>query len=299
MKIAFFGTPLFAKEILEQLFTKHDVVAVITQPDRPFGRKQEYKSSEVKLFAQAHNIPVFQPEKLDQNLLLELGDLDAELFVVVAFGQFFPESFLNAKICLNVHASILPHLRGASPLQEMILEDKRDFGVSIMKMDLGVDDGEIMALGYLVSEQNLSLPTLSNQLAQIGGNLLLKTLEKIKEISPLKQIHCDSTYCKKIKKEEGRVDFSSGKTIVNKLLAFSTWPSVFLDNGLKLLSVDFILELSSQEPGSIVTMTQEYVDVACGDGILRIFEVQPPSKQRMKVVDYVRGKRWNLGEKFC
>lgn len=299
MKIAFFGTPLFAKQILEQLLEHHEVVAVITQPDKPFGRKQELKASEVKLLAQDHHLPIFQPEKLSQELLEKLLSLGAEVFVVVAFGQFFPSSFLNAKLCLNVHASLLPLLRGASPLQEMILEDRKEFGVSVMKMELGMDSGEIMALSYLLSSNNLSLQTLAEKLSLLGGELLLKVLKNLNEIEGMKQIHCDATYCKKIKKEEGCVDFESGKVIVNKLLAFSTWPSVFLSNGLKIIKASFIECEVFGGVGEIKEIDEEGIKIVCRDGILKLYEVQPPNKQKMKALDYLRGKRLGVGEIFC
>lgn len=299
MKIAFFGTPLFAKEILEMIVDTHKIVAVITQPDRPFGRKQELKPSEVKEYALSQNLPLFQPQSLDKELLDKLCSLGAEVFVVVAFGQFFPSNYLHSRLCLNIHASLLPSLRGASPLQEMILQDKRKFGVSVMKMDEGMDSGEIMALSYLQSHSNLSLEVLANSLAKLGGKLILKTLSNLTQITPMKQIHCDASYCKKIKKEEGCVDFSSGKVIVNKLLAFSSWPSVFLENGLKILKVDFASKESKGELGEIVEIDEEGVVVACGDGEIKIYEVQPPSKQKMKASDYIRGKRAKKGEIFC
>lgn len=299
MKIAFFGTPLFAKEILEMIATTHKIVAVITQPDRPFGRKQELKPSEVKEYALSQNFPLFQPQNLDEELLDKLCSLGAEVFVVVAFGQFFPSNYLCSKLCLNIHASLLPSLRGASPLQEMILQSERKFGVSVMKMDEGMDSGEIMALSYLQSHSNLSLEVLANSLAKLGGKLILKTLSTLTQIAPMKQIHCDASYCKKIKKEEGCVDFSNGKVIVNKLLAFSSWPSVFLANGLKILKVDFTPKESGGGLGEIVEIDEEGVVVACGDGEIKIYEVQPPSKQKMKASDYIRGKRAKKGEIFC
>lgn len=299
MKIAFFGTPLFAKEILEMIADTHKIVAVITQPDRPFGRKQELRPSEVKEYALSQNFPLFQPQSLDEELLDKLCSLGAEVFVVVAFGQFFPSNYLHSRLCLNIHASLLPSLRGASPLQEMILQDKRKFGVSVMKMDEGMDSGGIMALSYLQSHSNLSLEVLANSLAKLGGKLILKTLSNLAQIAPMKQIHCDASYCKKIKKEEGCVDFSSGKVIVNKLLAFSSWPSVFLENGLKILKVDFTSKESGGELGGIVEIDEEGVVVACGDGEIKIYEVQPPSKQKMKASDYIRGKRAKKGEIFC
>lgn len=299
MKIAFFGTPLFAKRVLEKLLQNHQVVAVVTQPDKPFGRKQELKASEVKLLAQAHHLPIFQPEKLEDELLSRLCDLGAEVFVVVAFGQFFPISFLNTRLCLNLHASLLPSLRGASPLQEMILEDKKNFGVSVMKMELGMDSGEIMGLSYLLSANNLALENLADKLSLLGASLLNKTLAKLAEIEGMKQIHCDASYCKKIKKEEGCVDFGSGKVIFNKLLAFSSWPSVFLSSGLKILKADFFECSFEGEIGKIEEIDADGIKIGCTDGVIKIYEVQPPNKQKMKVLDYIRGKRWGIGEVFC
>lgn len=298
-KIVFFGTPSFAREVLEIVALEHQIVCIVTQPDRPFGRKQELKASEVKEYALQYHIPLFQPQILDQKLLKELQILDADFFLVVAFGQIFPKAFLDFLPCINIHASILPELRGASPIQEMILQDQKKFGVSAMRMEEGLDCGDILGVSCLDSKQDLDLKTLAGKLAQMGGKLANYVLGHFSSIAPLKQNHCDASICKKIRKEQGEVDFSEARKIFVKFLAFAQWPSVFLSNGLKLSRI----ELDSQEghflKGEILEIFDDGVLVGCQKGKIKIFEVQPPSKQKIHAVDYLHGKRLKVGDIFC
>ena len=206
-KIVFFGTPSFARTVLEIVMEAHQVLAVVTQPDRPVGRKQELRASEVKECALSHQIPLFQPERLDKQILRELEIFEADFFLVVAFGQIFPKFFLESSLCINIHASILPQFRGASPLQEMILQDQKKFGVTAMKMEEGLDCGEILGMGILQTQKDLNLIELSNKMAQMGGNLAKNILKNFELVAPLKQRNCEASLCQKIKKERGRSFF--------------------------------------------------------------------------------------------
>lgn len=298
-RIVFFGTPLFAKQVLEIVAQTHKIVGIVTQPDRPFGRNQTLKISEVKEYALIHAIPYFQPLKLENSLLEILQSLKADFFLVVAFGQIFPKSFLQALPCINLHASLLPCLRGASPLQEMILQDQKQFGVSVMRMEEGLDSGEILGMSVLASKEDYDLSSLSLALAYLGGKLTSRVLEEFSSLKPLKQRNCDATFCKKIKKEQGKIRFLDAREIWVKFLAFKLWPSLFLESGLKLLEMRLDLPEGTYQEGEILTITQESVIVGCQRGRLEIFEVQPFSKQKMKAVDYLRGKRLGVGDLFC
>lgn len=298
-KIVFFGTPLFARKILEIVAEVYEIVGIVTQPDRPFGRSQIPKISEVKEYALKHKIPCFQPHKLETSLLEALRGLEADFFLVVAFGQIFPRTFLQAIPCINIHASILPHLRGASPLQEMILEDQKSFGVSVMRMEEGLDSGEILGVSVLSSKEDYDLPSLASNLAQLGGKLVNRVLENFSSIKPLKQRDCDATFCKKIKKEQGQIRFFCAREVWVKFLAFKAWPSIFLESGLKLLDLRLDSLDGVYQEGEILAIYKESVIVGCQIGKLEIFEVQPFSRQKMKAVDYLRGRRLRVGDILC
>lgn len=297
MRIVFFGSPQFATEVLRIVERECEIVAVVTQPDRPFGRKQILKACDVKEYAMQKEYLIFQPQTLDSVLLEQLLQLKPDLFLVVAFGQIFPSEFLDSILCLNVHASLLPHLRGASPLQEMILEERREFGVTLMKMQEGLDEGDIFGVSYLRMAENPNLQSLQSRLSRIGGKLTLKVLKNLSNLNPISQNHCDSSICKKIKKQAGLIDFST--KFYAKFLAFNPWPSIFLSSGLKILSLKVLQESSSVAYGKIVRISEVGVCISSVEGVVEILEVQPESKQKMSALDYVRGKRLGIGDEFC
>lgn len=298
-RIVFFGTPNFAREVLKILAQTHEIVGIVTQPDRPLGRDQKIRSSAVKEYALAHEIAYFQPSKLENSLLEELKLLQADFFVVVAFGQIFPQDFLNALPCINIHASILPHLRGASPLQEMILEDKREFGVSAMRMEEGLDSGEILGISRLVAREDYDLSSLASALAQLGGRLASRVLREFADLKPLEQRHCDATFCKKIKKDQGKIRFIDAREVFLKFLAFMPWPGIFLENGLKLMDLRLDGVDGVYREGEILGITKESVIIGCQTGRLEIFDVHPLAKRGMRAVDYLRGQRLGVGDVFC
>ncbi|ANV98783.1 methionyl-tRNA formyltransferase [Helicobacter enhydrae] len=296
-KIIFFGTPAFAQRVLKIVGAVCEVLAVVTQPDRPFGRQKTLKMSAIKELAITYHCPIFQPEKLDDALLQTLLEFKADLFLVVAFGQIFPPQYLQSALCLNIHASILPHLRGASPMQEMILEERQRFGVTIMKMEEGLDCGEILGISFLPTNENLTLSDLDEKLSILGAKLALKVLKYLPNLKPLAQIHCDATFCKKIKKEAGLVHFS--QKIYAKYLALSQWPTLYLDNGLKLRKLVLTDTKSEAGYGKIIGLSSNGVLVCALEGVFEILEVQPPSKSTMGALDYVRGRRLEIGDDFC
>ncbi|WP_034583393.1 methionyl-tRNA formyltransferase [Helicobacter pametensis] len=298
-RVVFFGTPRFAQEVLHIVASSHEVVCVVTQPDKPFGRKQELKKSEVKEYALEQGLPILQPQILDVSILKQLEVFQADFFLVVAFGQIFPKSFLDFVPCINIHASILPHLRGASPLQEMILEDQKYFGVTAMRMEQGLDCGDILGIQFLETQVDLGLHGLSSKLAQMGGELASAVLDSYHLLSPIRQNHCDASVCKKIKKEQGLVSFVSAREIFVKFLAFSTWPSIFLENGLKLVRIELVEKDGIFRSGEILDVLDDGVLVGCQRGKIKILEVQPPSKMKMLAKDYLHGKRLKIGDLFC
>ena len=302
MRILLAGTPYFAKVVFEELLAnpQYTIVGLLTQPDRPFGRKQELKAPETKqlVLSKIPHLPILQPERIDAQTLACVRDLNPEIIVVVAYGQILPKAFLDIAPCVNIHASILPHLRGASPLQEMIMTNPTFFGISIMQMEESLDSGAILGIGF-ISNTNQNIEELSNTLAFKGVQVLQKVLQDFRftqEILPLPQCNADSSYCKKIKKSEGEIYFDNAEKIYRKYLAFKGWPSIFTKNGIKILE---ILNFDTQghfTPAQILKILPKSVIVGCGNGSLEISKIQPPSKNAMDIVPYLLGARLKVGD---
>ncbi len=313
MRVIFMGTPEFARVVFIQLCEKYEIVAVCTQPDKPVGRKQILTPPPVKLAALARGIPVLQPQKLDSSVSEKLARLGAEAIIVVAYGKILPESILHIAPCINLHASILPAYRGASPIQQMILSDDREYGISIMRMDSGLDSGEILAIETMPRDDRATYTIVSQNLARLGGDTLCEVLAKLGEITPVPQDHSKATYCKKISKQDGLVDFSSARLVYKKWLAFNEWPGVYLTSGLKLFDIDLLRysEAISQDlnkelatKGGLAGAGEichiEPCVIACGDGeCLVIGELQAPSKNRVNASVFLRSRGLQVGDKLC
>lgn len=311
MKLVFMGTPEFACVVFEQLCEHHEILAVCTQPDKPVGRKQILTPPPMKLAALARGIPVLQPQKLDSSVSDELARLGAEAIIVVAYGKILPESILHIAPCINVHASILPHYRGASPIQQMILSDDREFGVSIMQMNSGLDSGDILGVARIARDSHIAHATsamLSQILAQLGAHKLIEVLENLDSITPIPQDHAKATYCKKICKHDGLVCFDNAKHIYKKWLAFSQWPGVFLASGIKLFGIKVVPEssLESSVPSSTVISARagEILSIkpciiACGESALQIDELQAPSRNRMDASVFLHSQQKRVGDVLC
>ncbi len=301
MRIVFMGTPGFAEVILRALVENKnnhiEVVGLFTQRDKPFGRKKELKAPETKTYILENhlNIPIFQPQSLKEPEVQILKDLKPDFIVVVAYGKILPKEVLTIAPCINLHASLLPKYRGASPIHEMILNDDKIYGISTMLMDLELDSGDILESASFLREKYLDLETLSLKLAHMGAALLLSTLKNFSSITRKPQDHAQASFCKKITKADGLVGFKDAKSLFLKSLAFKSWPEIFLENSLKLLDVELVENEKSHKEGEILAIDEKGVLVGCLKGSVRIARLQAVGKKPLKAKDYLNGKRLKVG----
>lgn len=301
IKIAFFGTPLFAKNILESLVKnpKFKIVALITQEDKPFGRKKELKSPETKAFLHAYNpqIPIFQPQKVS-DILGDLHTLKPDILLVVAFGRILPKSVIDEFYCINIHGSILPKFRGASPINAMILNDEKFFGVTAIKMNEKLDSGDILGFSF-VKNGGENMSESITLLSQMGANLSAKILMRLNLIAPLGQIGADSSHCYKLAKQDGIVRFANAKEIFLKSLAYELYPQIALEGGLKLFGVKINAMDSLHNAGEILEIRKNAIVVGCERGSIAIESLQAVGKNKVSAVDYLNGARLKVGDILC
>ena len=295
-KILFMGTPDYATRIFKELNkSSYDVVGLFTQPDKPVGRKQILTAPHMKQFCLDENLstPIFQPEKLRGNTqaVEEIKKLKPDFIIVAAYGQILPKEILDIAPCINLHASLLPKYRGASPIQESLLNDDYFTGVTSMFMEEGLDSGDILGLQYLKITPDMEVDVAFDKLSDIAAVLTITTLDNFDKIKPQKQNEAEVSFCKKIKKEDGLVDFSSAKKLFLKYKAYSYWPGIFLASGLKLKDVEFIENESVNKEGSILAIENNCVLIGCKKGSLKIKTIQAPSKKAISSSDYLRGQR--------
>ncbi len=295
-KILFMGTPDYATRIFKELNkSSYDVVGLFTQPDKPVGRKQILTAPHIKQFCLDENLstPIFQPEKLRGNTqaVEEIKKLKPDFIIVAAYGQILPKEILDIAPCINLHASLLPKYRGASPIQESLLNDDYFTGVTSMFMEEGLDSGDILGLQYLKITPDMEVDVAFDKLSDIAAVLTITTLDNFDKIKPQKQNEAEVSFCKKIKKEDGLVDFSSAKKLFLKYKAYSYWPGIFLASGLKLKDVEFIENESVNKEGSILAIENNCVLIGCKKGSLKIKTIQAPSKKAISSSDYLRGQR--------
>lgn len=310
MKIVFFGSPASALPSLQKIRDAgHRIELVITQPDKPTGRGKKLLPSPVKKMALALNIPVFQPSRIKKDAIAveKLNDAQPDLNVVVAYGQIIPSSiiYLPKFNSLNVHFSLLPKYRGASPVQWALLNGEEKTGITIFELNEKMDEGDILVqeeIDILPSENAAELET---RLAEIGAELLVKTIDKIDKIKPQKQDHARATYAPKISKQDGRIDWTKDSLrIERQLRAFTPWPSAFAFLGEKRIkihkgkAVDTPAPLSSSA-GQIVAIRKEGIEVCCGQqSVFLIEQVQPENRTRMEAYAFSLGGRIKPGDKF-
>jgi len=300
-RIVFMGTPDYATKIFERLLdSSYDVVALYTQPDKPVGRKQVLTAPHIKQFCvdNSLDIPIFQPLKLRGNKEVEeeIKSLKPDFIIVAAYGQILPKEILDIAPCINLHASLLPKYRGASPIQESLLNDDEYTGVTSMLMEEGLDSGDILGLEYLKITPTMDVVEAFNKLSDIAANLTITTLDNYEKINPKKQNESELSFCKKKKKEHGLVDFSNAKKLYLKYKAYSFWPGVFLESGLKLKDVKLVEENSSNEEGTILELNKDSVVIACKKGSIEVKTLQAPSKKAISAVDFLKGKRISIGD---
>ena len=302
MNIVFMGTPEYAAKILCALAeAKFEITAVFTQPDKPVGRKQILTPSEVKIYAQQHlpAVPIFQPASLkDEAVTAQIKELKPDFIVVAAYGKILPQAILDIAPCINLHASILPKYRGASPIQSAILAGEKQTGVTAMLMDAGLDTGDMLDFAYTPCE-NKTAAQLFDELGDLAGELIVRVLRNFANLKPLKQEGAQATHCKKISKSDGLFSFEeSAEQIYNKFRALTPWPGIYLASGLKILDLKYLCgrENERRKPGEIIFDGKYYIYVACDEGALCIETVQEPGKKPVDASAYLNGKRLGIGD---
>ena len=304
MKILFMGTPDFAAGSLKSLINAgYEISAVVTQPDRPKGRSGQPVFSPVKEASVAAGIPVLQPERIKRpEETAKLLDYPADIYVVAAFGQILSKEILDQPRygCINVHASLLPKYRGASPIQRVILDGEKETGITIMQMNEGLDTGDILYQKKLELAPDETFETLHDRLMELGGQTLTEALPLIEagKITPVKQDDSASCYAPLIKKEDGLIDWkkTSGQ-ISSQVRAFNPWPGAFTHIGGKLLKVWEVQPVPvSGKAGDIIDSDKTSFTVACGDGAVRILALQPEGKKKMDTSAFLLGNRIEIGE---
>lgn len=307
IKLIFFGTPEFAKIILAELLTREEfeILAVVSESDKPAGRKQELIEPAVKKLAREKNITVLQPEKLDDEFYNTLLDLQADFFVVAAYGKIIPQRFLNLpkKGALNVHPSLLPKYRGASPIQSAVLAGEKETGVTIMLMDQLMDHGPILSQAQVVILDKETYIDLSNRLAIIGAELLVKTILDYfdEKIQPIEQKHTEASVCHLLKKTDGAIDWhKSAIEIYNQWRAFVVWPGVYAV--MKIKNRDVVVKfLELTLPGSCVKhgmikqlgeffVNENKLYVVCGEATtLQVLKLQLAGKNIQTAQEFMHG----------
>lgn len=311
-KVVFFGTSDFAAEILETLVKEHEITAVITQPDKPVGRKHEIEQNPVSKLASQLNIPIQKPEKLknDKELLKYLEQQNADFFVVIAYGKIIPEEILALPKfgAINIHPSLLPKYRGPSPIHAAILNRDRKTGVSIMLMDKQMDHGPIIAQKSLFIKVYEFYPRLEYRLCSLSKKMISKVLAKIlseRKIRSKSQDDQKATYCKFISKEDGRINWSKDcEDVFSQFRAFFIWPGIWTTfKGKKLIIkncvplYDIFDKDDGKNPG-IVGEKEGKIYVACGKNKLQILELQLEGKNNVSVRNFINGYKDFLGAKL-
>lgn len=295
------GTPEFALPSLKALIREHQVVGVFCQPDKPVGRHQnKLQPPPVKVCAQAHGIPVFQPEKLrDGTTLTLLKELDPELIVVAAYGRILPNDILAlpAKGCINVHSSLLPKYRGSAPINWAVLNGEEETGVTIMHMASELDAGDIILQRATPIGETEDAAALYNRLAEMGGELVVEAVAQIEAgtASRTPQNPEQATLAPMLSKALSPVDWTkSAREIYNQIRGLYPWPTASTDvitgEAIKLWGAQVVEKHTDAPPGTVIAAGKQGIDVACGDGsALRILELQPPGKKRMTAAAYLAG----------
>jgi methionyl-tRNA formyltransferase len=303
--LVFCGTPRFAVPTLERLVEAgFRVPLVITQPDRPKGRGLELVASPVKQAAEKLQIPIYQPEKikLNEDLRGKLEAIRPQAIIVVGYGRIIPPWMLQLPSLgnINLHASLLPKYRGAAPVQWAIANGETVTGVTAMRIDEGLDTGDILLQQKLAISEKDTAETLAPKLAAIGADLMIETLRRLQAgtIQPQRQNHAHATLAPILKKEDGRIDFGrSAQEIWNRLRGFRPWPGAFTSFRGKGLNVTAIRLASEQVPQAELAVKDGQLFVGCGSrSAIELLELQPEGKKRMPAADFVRGYRPQTGE---
>jgi len=300
MDIIFMGTPSYATTIFRKLLEERfNIVALYTQPDKKVGRKQILTPPDIKQYVINNNldIEIYQPNSLKQADVIEtLKNIDPDMIIVAAYGQILPKEVLDIAPCVNLHASLLPKYRGASPIQQSLLNMDRYTGVTAMNMDVGLDSGDILGYSYVEISKQMVVEELFNHLSDAAADLTVKIIKNYHNIEPKKQNLSLVSHCPKIKKTDGLISFDKSKQVYSKYQAYKSWPDIYLESGLKIKECSLNETQSSNRAGEILDIKKDHIVVGCKKGSLNIYKVQPQSKKAMDVVDYIRGKRLQLND---
>lgn len=305
MKIVFMGTPAYAVPSLTALHEKHEILAVYTQPDRPAGRGHQLVSSAVKQKAEELGLTVIQPKNLrTEEAIEQLRALAPDLIAVIAYGIILPQAVLDIPVhgCLNAHGSLLPLLRGASPIQEAILQGFSHSGVTLMHMDAGMDTGD-MLLTEEMSIEGMTFAEVSTALSDMSARLFIQGIDALEraEITAQPQNHAQATYTRKITKQDGFIDFQdTAKSIYQRFLALQGWPGLFtLYQGQPLKILDLaISEESSAPAGTVTEVSAQGINVATTEGSVLLKRIQLPGKKALDVAQFLLGHKIEKGLKL-
>lgn len=310
MKIVFMGTPDFAVGALEALIQAgHEIVCVVTQPDKRKGRGKEVQFPPVKECAAAHHIPVFQPVKIKTPEAVEtLKGYEADIYVVAAFGQILSQEILDMPKygCVNIHASLLPKYRGAAPIQWAIINGETQTGVTIMQMNAGLDTGDMLCQTVVPIAKKETGESLHDKLSEAGAKLIVEALSQIEQgsLKPRKQDDAQSTYAGMLQKSLGRIDWTKDAAAIERLIrGLNSWPSAytsFRGKTLKIWEAEVIGENQSAKasPGTVIDVSKEAIVVQTGKDALCLQQVQLEGKKRMAVKDFLLGYRVEPGERL-
>ena len=296
MKVIFMGTPDFAVPVLEGLIENYEVVLVVSQPDKRVGRKQELRNTPIKEVALKNNIPVFQPTKIREDYE-EIINLNPDIIVTCAYGQIIPKVILDCPRlgCINVHASLLPKLRGGAPIHKAIIDGYKTTGITIMYMDVKMDNGDIISQKEVEITDSDNLESLHDKLSVLGKELLLETLPSIIEgtNTRTKQNEADVTFAYNITREEEHIDFNkTSREVFNLIRGLSPVPgsnAILFDNEMKIYESIINDKKYSGNPGEIVDITKQGIVVKTGDGSITITKLKPFGKKMMDASSYVNG----------
>src|SRR5262245_28966524 len=305
MRVLFYGTPAFALPTLEALLARHQVIGVVTQPDRPAGRGQRVVAPPVKQRAEAAGIPVVQPQRLrDPEWPERLAAFDADVAVVVAFGQILPKAVLEVprRGSINVHASLLPRYRGAAPIAWAIIRGETETGITTFQMDPGMDTGDMLLQERTLIGPDETAGELAVRLAEIGAGLLLRTLEQLDMVTPTPQNHAQATLAPRLKKEDGWLRLSdTARALADRARGLNPWPGAVVMTPAGRLVVwraTVVPHATTALPGTLVTTGPGAVAIATGEHFLLPDLVQPESRKAMAWVDFLRGARIGPGARL-
>ena len=322
MRIVFMGTPDFSVPALKALVEAgHQVIAVVTQPDKPKGRGKEVQMTPVKIQAMEYGIPVYQPAKVREASFVEvLKGLEADAYVVIAFGQILPKAVLELPKygCINIHASLLPKYRGAAPIQWCVIDGEGETGITTMMMDVGLDTGDMLEKAVIPIEEKETGGSLHDKLSMAGGDLILSTLKKLEEGTLVRTPQTDegTCYAKMLTKSLGDIDWNQGAVSIERLIrGLNPWPSAYtMWNGktIKIWAADVIAGREAADflsesgvpaetgtaPGTVVCSDKRGLVVCTGGGLLSIRELQMEGKKRMDTPAFLRGYPIPAGDVF-